>query len=125
MKPEAPKSMQRRITAGSSLAETTTIGTLGYCARRYIRPEKPRTPGMVRSSRMRSTSPPRSSSLATLVERAGLGDLDALEQTGHRLAQRAAEQRVVVGNHQTIACRFGHSFGLPVDGIRANVAAST
>ena len=23
------------------------IGTLGYCARRYIRPENPRTPGMV------------------------------------------------------------------------------
>ena len=47
MKPEAPKSMQRRITVGSSLAETTTTGTLGYCARRYIRPEKPRTPGML------------------------------------------------------------------------------
>ena len=57
--------MQRRITAGSSLAETTITGTLGYCARRYIRPEKPRTPGMVRSSRTRSTSPPRSSSSAT------------------------------------------------------------
>ena len=29
MKPEAPNSMQRRITAGSSLADTTTTGTLG------------------------------------------------------------------------------------------------
>src|SRR5262245_960355 len=64
MKPEAPKSMQRRITPGSSLAETTTIGTLGYWARKYMRPEKPRTPGMVKSRRMRSTSPPRSSSFA-------------------------------------------------------------
>jgi hypothetical protein len=62
MKPEAPKSMQRRITAGSSLADTTTTGTLGYSARRYISPEKPWTPGMVRSSRTRSTSPPPSSS---------------------------------------------------------------
>ena len=65
MKPEAPKSMQRRITAGSSLADTTTTGTLGYCARRYIRPEKPRTPGMVRSSSTRSTSPTLSSSFGT------------------------------------------------------------
>jgi 3-hydroxybutyryl-CoA dehydrogenase len=33
MKPDAPSSSARRITAGSSLAETTTIGTPGYCAR--------------------------------------------------------------------------------------------
>src|SRR5262249_52361304 len=65
MNPNAPKSMQRRITVGSSLADTTTIGTLGYCARRYMRPEKPRTPGMAKSSRMRSTSAPRSSSFVT------------------------------------------------------------
>src|SRR5947199_688153 len=65
MKPNAPKSMQRRITAGSSLADTTTIGTLGYWARRYMRPETPRTPGMAKSSRMRSTSAPRSSSFVT------------------------------------------------------------
>src|SRR5262249_5850765 len=65
MNPNAPKSMQRRITAGSSLADTTTIGTLGYWARRYMRPEKPRTPGMAKSSRMRSTSAPRSSSFVT------------------------------------------------------------
>jgi len=30
MNPEAPNSMQRRMTAGSSLAETTVTGTLGY-----------------------------------------------------------------------------------------------
>jgi hypothetical protein len=65
MKPEAPNSMQRRIAAGSSLADTTITGTAGYCARRYIRPEKPRTPGMVRSSRTRSISLSRSSRLAT------------------------------------------------------------
>jgi hypothetical protein len=64
MNPEAPNSMQRRITAGSSFADTTTTGTLGYCARKYISPEKPRTPGMVRSSSTRSTSFSRSSSAA-------------------------------------------------------------
>ena len=56
--------MQRLITAGSSFADTTTTGTLGYCARRYIRPEKPRTPGIERSSSTRSMSPARSSSAA-------------------------------------------------------------
>jgi hypothetical protein len=56
MKPEAPKSMQRRMTPLSSLPETTTTGTPGCWARRYMRPEKPRTPGMARSSRTRSTS---------------------------------------------------------------------
>ena len=35
----------------------------------------PRTPGIVRSSRTRSTSPPRSISPEDLVERAGLGDV--------------------------------------------------
>ena len=65
MNPEAPNSMQRRMTAGSSLAETTTTGTLGYCALRYISPENPRTPGMARSSRTRSASPPRSRIFAT------------------------------------------------------------
>ncbi len=100
MKPDAPKSMQRRITAGSSLADTTTIGTLGYCARRYISPENPRTPGIVRSSRMRSTSPPRLEQLGDIVERSGLGNIDVLEQAGDRLAQRAAKQRVVVRDDQ-------------------------
>ena len=65
MKPDAPKSMQRLITAGSSLADTITTGTPGYCARRYISPEKPRTPGIARSSSTRSTSLSRSSSPET------------------------------------------------------------
>ncbi len=63
MNPEAPKSMQRRITAGSSFADTITTGTPGYCARMYMRPENPRTPGIVRSSKSRSMSPARSSSM--------------------------------------------------------------
>ena len=37
-----------------------------------------------------------------LLERAGLGDLGAVEQAGHRLAQRAAEQRMIVGDHQAM-----------------------
>ena len=33
MKPEAPNSMQRRMAAGSSLADTTTTGTLAALAK--------------------------------------------------------------------------------------------
>ena len=37
-----------------------------------------------------------------VVERTGLRDVDLLQQTGNRLAQGAAEQRVVVRDHQAI-----------------------
>ena len=47
-------------------------------------------------------SPPRSSSVGHLFERAGLVGLGAPDQSGHRLAQRAAEQRVIVGNDEMI-----------------------
>ena len=57
---------------------------------------------MLRSSRIRSTSPPRSRQFGDLLEGAGFGDLGAAEQAGDRLAQRAAEQRMIVGNHQMI-----------------------
>ena len=103
MKPEAPKSMQRRITAGSSLAETTTTGTLGYCARRYISPENPRTPGMVEVEQDEIDLAAALEQLRDVVERAGLGDVDLVEQAGHGLAQRPAKQRMVVGDDQTIA----------------------
>ena len=69
--------MQRRITAGSSLADTTTTGTLGYCARRYIRPEKPRTPGMRRSSRIEIDVAAALQQIGHLLEGAGLADLGA------------------------------------------------
>ncbi len=36
MKPQAPKSSARRITAGSSTADTTTTGIAGYCPRSVI-----------------------------------------------------------------------------------------
>ena len=42
----------------------TTTGTLGYCARRYISPEKPRAPGMVRSSNTTCPRPWRMASIA-------------------------------------------------------------
>ena len=60
-----PWCVQRRIAVGSSFADTTATGTLGYCARRYIRPEKPRAPGIDRSSSTRSNSPPCSRSATT------------------------------------------------------------
>ena len=117
MKPEAPKSMQRRITAGSSLAETTTIGTLGYCARRYIKPGKAAHArhGQIEQDEIDVAAA--FEQLGDVVEGAGLRDIDLLEQPGDRLAQGAAKQRMIVGDDQTIACRFGHSFHLPVDGI--------
>ena len=34
MKPEAPKSSDRRMVPTSSLADTITTGIAGYCARR-------------------------------------------------------------------------------------------
>jgi len=37
-----------------------------------------------------------------LVECAGFRDVELRQQTGHGFAQRAAEQRMVVGNHQPI-----------------------
>ena len=49
--------------------------------------------------------------LGDLVERPGLRDLDAFEQSGDRLAQRSAKQRVIVGDHQSImrGCRSRQS----------------
>jgi Na+/proline symporter len=90
MKPEAPNSMQRRMAAGSSLADTTTTGTPGYCARRYIRPEKPRAPGMVRSSRTRSISPPRSSNSTTSsnVPASAMSTRSSKPETASRSAPR-------------------------------------
>ena len=38
----------------------------------------------------------------SVVERAGLGDRRVGEQAGHRLAQRAAKQRMIVGDHEAI-----------------------
>ena len=108
MKPDAPKSMQRRITAGSSLADTTTTGTLGYCARRYIRPEKPRTPGIDEIEQDEIDLAALVEQLRHFVERAGLGDFGVLDQPRHRLAQGAAEQRMIVGNHQAIV-RIAHA----------------
>ena len=40
MNPETPNSMQRRMAAGSSLADTTITGAPGYWARIYISPRK-------------------------------------------------------------------------------------
>ena len=44
--------------------------------------------------------------LGDRLEGAGLGDFDAIEQAVDRLAQRAAEQRMIVGDQQTMRCRL-------------------
>jgi len=37
-----------------------------------------------------------------LVEAVGLGDIPALEQTGHHLAKRESEQRMIIGDHKPV-----------------------
>ena len=52
----------------------------------YMRPENPRTKhGEVQ-----------------LVEAVGLGNIPALEQTGHHLAKREPEQRMIIGDHKPV-----------------------
>ena len=108
MKPDAPKSMQRRITAGSSLADTTTTGTLGYCARRYIRPEKPRTPGMREIEQHEIDVAALVEQLDDIVERAGLGDLGAREQ--RRTPPRATRRGTADGRRRSPAGSAGRSW---------------
>ena len=106
MKPDAPKSMQRRITAGSSFADTTTTGTLGYCARRYISPEKPAHARHGKIEQDEIDFAAAVEQLRNLVERSRFRDLDAREQPGDRLAHRTAKQRVIVGDNQVIDQRL-------------------
>ena len=56
MKPAAPNCCARRMTRGWSLDEMMTTGTSGYSPRTCSRAEKPRAPGMLRSSSTSSIS---------------------------------------------------------------------
>jgi hypothetical protein len=56
MKPAAPNCCARRITRGWSLDEMMTTGSSGYSPRTCSKAEKPRVPGMLRSSNTSSTS---------------------------------------------------------------------
>ncbi len=102
MKPDAPNSMQRRIAAGSSLADTT-IDRHARILRAQIHQA-----GKAAHARHGQVEQDEIDVAAALeqfghfVEGAGFRDIDALEQAGDRLAQRAAEQRVIVGDHQPI-----------------------
>ena len=106
MKPDAPKPMQRRITAGSSLADTTTTGTLGILRAQIHQPGEAAHArhGQVEQDQIDVAA--LVEQLRHFVERAGLGDLGAVEQAGDRFAQRAAEQRMIVRDDQSIE-RFG------------------
>ena len=68
MKPAAPNSKQWRITARSSLPDTTITGIEGCSERRNKSPENPRTPGMVKSSNTRS-APDEACSAATMLSK--------------------------------------------------------
>ena len=98
IKPDAPNSMQRRITAGSSLAETTTIGRLGILRSQIHQTGKSTHAGHaeIEQDQITSRLPPRG--LADIFEAAGFGDVNLFEHANDRLAQRAAEQRMVVGD---------------------------
>ena len=92
---------------GSSLAETTATGTAGYWARRNMRPEKPWTPGILRSSSTRSTSLSRSRRSRHGIERARLVELDALEGAAQRLLQGGAKQWMIIDDDDPIAWHQG------------------
>ena len=47
-----------------------------------------------------------------LFKRAGFGDLDAAKQTVDRFAQRAAKQRMIVGDQDTMRLLLAQSFAL-------------
>ena len=55
---------------------------------------------MVRSSRIEIDLAAVVEQLGDFVERAGLGDFDAREQSADGLAQRPAKQRMIVGDDQ-------------------------
>ena len=101
--------MQRRITAGSSLPDTTTTGTPGYCARRYIRP------GKAAHSRHRQIEQDQVDiaagieQLRHLVEGSGFREFDTRKHAAHGLAQGPAKQRMVVGDDQPVERGVGHS----------------
>jgi hypothetical protein len=72
----------------------------------YINPEKPRTPGMARSSRNEVDVAASFEQFDKLVVSAGFGYLRLRQETRDRLTQRSTEQRMVVGNHKPVLQRF-------------------
>ena len=110
MKPAAPNSMQWRITARSSFPETTTTGVEGRSERRNRSPEKPRTPGMVKSSSTRSVSGEASSAAAMLSKSCATLDLGVWRRGEHRLAQPADDEWMVIGNEHAKGGSLRSSF---------------
>ena len=104
MKPEAPNSMQRRITAGSSLADTTTIGSAGILRAQIHQAGKAAHAGHAQIEQDQIDVAAAFEQFGDLLEGAGLADFGAVEQAGDRFAQRAAEQRMIVGDQQMMRC---------------------
>ncbi len=100
MKPEAPKSSERRIVALSSEAETITTGIAGGSARADRSGRKSRR---CRASKVEQDQVDVGRLFQSLVRssnRAGLVDLCRGPDARHRLPQRVAEQRMVIGNDE-------------------------
>ncbi len=98
--------MQRRITAGSSFADTTTTGRLGILRAQIHQAGEAAHAGHREIEQNEIDVAAALDELGDLLERAGLADMRAAEQSGHRLAQRAAEQRMVVGDQQMVGLRL-------------------
>ncbi len=113
MKPDAPKSMQRRITAGIVVGRHHDDRDA-----RILRAQihQPGEAAHARHGQIEQDEIDFAAALEQLgdiVERSGLGNVDFVEQAGHRLAQRPAKQRMIVRDDQTVANRVAHPVDLP------------
>ena len=102
IKPEAPNSMQRRIAAGIVIGRHHDHRHAGILRAQIHQAGKA---AHARHGQIEQNEIDVAAALeqfGDFVEGAGFRDIHALEQAGDRLAQRAAEQRMVVGNHQAV-----------------------
>ena len=103
MKPDAPNSMQRRMTPPVLVAGYHDHGRARMLrAQETSGPEKPCTPGMLRSSRIRSTSEPLPSSSVTSSKVPASTTEMPFDQAEDGLAQGAANERMIVGYHDGV-----------------------
>ena len=95
--------MQRRMTAGSSLAETTTHRQARILRAQIHQAGKAAHAGHEQIEQDQiDLAAAAFEEFGDLLEGAGLGDIGAAEHAVDRLAQRAAEQRMVVGDQQVM-----------------------
>ncbi len=96
------------------MPDTTTIGTLGILRPQVHETREPPHPGHGEIEQDEIDLPTPLEQCRHLVERGGLGDVDAIEQAGDGLAQRAAKKRVIIRDDQT--CQLARPFHLRLPG---------